>query len=1141
MRRLVRFVLALLLLCAVGAAAGAYALSRVLDSAAVKLQIESLVAEETGATCRIDGEVAVSLLPRLGLSIEDLVLFEPDTDNELLRIGRLHASVRIWALFSRTLEFDRILLAEPSLFLRVDSDGSMPWEDILRLRRAASTQTAVSPLPAGFSLRRMTATGFDIRNGVVEWQQAVQVPAATPSLVSAPDVVRFSRVTLSVDADDVPRWSGSLLLESSFAEANASITANGEMLFDRASLSPRMVNGTVDVAGGFQVDGRVIPVTLKSLFQFAPGTPDVAFPDVTADVDGVGVSAALLLTGADSAEWALKGAARVRKLSLPYWFEFGENLPQSLQHALDALDGSCSVTLTRKGVWAEGLQVQLLGMRFSGEAGVADFSRPVVYVDVSGPFADVNAVFPEIRETPPKRLPAPSRPGLAVLRSSGEDGPSGSVWDKGLPSGRAAFGSNAEFPLVPPENVPGEEGAVGYDIRVRADKAVARSFSMENFAFRCWPMPQTGTYTSYRVGSFYGGSVNALLSIRQDLGLDVSVERVKAGEPSKLITGEAILGGEITGAAAVRGNAHTVWGLVAGLEGSVRATLRDGYVQSLALRSGEKPRFSLAECALALDGKSTHPAPDKAERYWPYDWNLRVDYVPSSAGAASSKTAGSAKTTGGGVPGRYSVQLRGPVVVDTKRALPVRATKAAGSLRWIGTGAPMGAPVPLDVTLTGQVDIDLDKETLSVARGSVTAPELSATCAFQVSSLLGAPQWEGSVKIATVNPRAVLSRYGAPLWTMSDPRALTSGQLFAGFRLADETLFLRDLRLGVDGTQLSGTAKFGGRVVPAYEFSLHGDRVDADRYLPPAVADNATVSADRNGTSSQEAPSTAWKLDWLRETSIAGNARFDHVIYRNMEFSDIAATLAVANGRLRLAPFSAVWYGGEASGELAARVISVPETSVTGAGVPAAQATGPERTDGLDTRVNFSVKNLNLESVAMRLAGQQYVGGTASLYGDLRGIVRGGDDIPGAMGGIWGFEIQRGFYSTSTRADGTRSRTPFSHSSADGQMDRGVLTSDNFSLQSTLVSMAGGGKVDLVRREMDTAINVTYAEVPTFPVRIYGKIADPQFSVRGAQIIPRTIEKLGGGVFNLFKRVITSPFRALEMLGNIGSNSTQTP
>jgi hypothetical protein len=205
-----------------------------------------------------------------------------------------------------------------------------------------------------------------------------------------------------------------------------------------------------------------------------------------------------------------------------------------------------------------------------------------------------------------------------------------------------------------------------------------------------------------------------------------------------------------------------------------------------------------------------------------------------------------------------------------------------------------GSIVASEWTLTGADAVTIAAPVLELALGGdavpggratlrVEAPDLTASLAAQSfsiekmkaeidgvtlrgsmtgTSIFAGPELAGSLVLDAFSPRSVLGQLGLPAST-ADPAALTHAQASARYVVRGGGLELDDLALALDDTQLTGTVTvrdFASAVGPrkatvspapeaadndvnaapktsdgaALRFDLAADRLDLDRYLPPA-------------------------------------------------------------------------------------------------------------------------------------------------------------------------------------------------------------------------------------------------------------------------------------------------------------------
>src|SRR5690606_29325358 len=125
---------------------------------------------------------------------------------------------------------------------------------------------------------------------------------------------------------------------------------------------------------------------------------------------------------------------------------------------------------------------------------------------------------------------------------------------------------------------------------------------------------------------------------------------------------------------------------------------------------------------------------------------------------------------------------------------------------------------------------------------------------------------------------------------------------------------LEDMRLALDDSTLTGSVGMQGE---SLRFDLLVDRINIDRYLPPAEEDEA--AADEEGSLDE----VDLPLDVLRTLDASGNLAFGEAQFAGMTLTDATFMLGARDGRVQLTP-SAQLYGGSFAGDI---VIEVEQDS----------------------------------------------------------------------------------------------------------------------------------------------------------------------------------------------------------------------
>lgn len=167
--------IALAVLVVLGALA-VVALPRLIDPNAYRDPITRAVAERTGRTLTLDGDLGLSVFPWLGITIEGASLANAPGfgDEPMLAVQHAEARLRLLPLLAGRLEFGTIVLDGLRLNLARAADGRSNWQDIET--RLAEPDTA-APAPAepadgsagGFNASSLNITGVKIRDGRLLW------------------------------------------------------------------------------------------------------------------------------------------------------------------------------------------------------------------------------------------------------------------------------------------------------------------------------------------------------------------------------------------------------------------------------------------------------------------------------------------------------------------------------------------------------------------------------------------------------------------------------------------------------------------------------------------------------------------------------------------------------------------------------------------------------------------------------------------------------------------------------------------------------------------------------------------------------------------------------------------------------------
>ena len=133
-----------------------------------KPELVEAVRDRTGRVLSIDGELSLSLLPRLGLAIGPARLSGPGGHGEFAQFDAAQVGIALWPLLSRRLVIERVSLEGLKLEAVRRRDGSTNFDDLLRRARGAAG-TDAHPAPAA-AAAALSVASLQLRQATLGWR-----------------------------------------------------------------------------------------------------------------------------------------------------------------------------------------------------------------------------------------------------------------------------------------------------------------------------------------------------------------------------------------------------------------------------------------------------------------------------------------------------------------------------------------------------------------------------------------------------------------------------------------------------------------------------------------------------------------------------------------------------------------------------------------------------------------------------------------------------------------------------------------------------------------------------------------------------------------------------------------------------------
>ncbi|WP_226596744.1 AsmA family protein [Marinobacter nauticus] len=279
------------------------------------------------------------------------------------------------------------------------------------------------------------------------------------------------------------------------------------------------------------------------------------------------------------------------------------------------------------------------------------------------------------------------------------------------------------------------------------------------------------------------------------------------------------------------------------------------------------------------------------------------------------------------------------------------------------SGEPFGGE-SVTAELAGSLAANLENETASLSDFSASLANLSLNTNLNVKGFGDKPALDGRIEISEFSLKELLNNLGQPAIETTDPEVLKAIALSTNLGGEPGVVALSDLIITLDDTRFNGGGSYnlatGGLV-----FDLEGDKLNADRYLPPSAegdsqgAGNGDTQTDSNTqTAGASQPETdLLPLDTLRTLLLDVDFGLGELIVSNLTINDIAASTTAKDGLLQVDEFSGKLYYGSFG----------------------ANATIDARTDTPKWRIRSDVTNVQTLPLLTDLAEVDMLSGGANL------------------------------------------------------------------------------------------------------------------------------------------------------------------
>jgi len=481
----------------------------------------------------------------------------------------------------------------------------------------------------------------------------------------------------------------------------------------------------------------------------------------------------------------------------------------------------------------------------------------------------------------------------------------------------------------------------------------------------------------------------------------------------------------------------------------------------------------------------------------PVSLNAPLDVVFSSQFEASNPA----------MSGQIDLKTRVEFDLNNER-YSFKATTLDATVR--GSDLPQGAA---EVNFAADIDLDMQQQTAALSAFRLTSYGVELSGAFDATQILGDVAFDGTLLVAEFNPKTVMQTFEIAPPETTDATAMSSMQLTTSINGTLQQYNLQDLQIILDQTRIEGDVQLAmsDAPMPAVNYALTIDQIDADRYLPPVVevsegaASESTPAPIATPASGAGAAASALPMETLRELNVNGTFDIGKLKLSALNLSEIKTKVAAKAGVIRMYPISANLYQGQYQGDIKLDA----------------------RGDVLKLALNEAMKQIHVGPLLKDYMGDDKVSGVGTILAKLSAsgetpeaitkTLNGTASIAFVDGAVKGVNIVQMIREAEAKlkgktlppGSGDYKDTDFAEMKASFNITDGLVKNNDLSIKSPFIRVGGEGQVNLVTETIDYLVKtvITKAEQGqggaeldalrglTIPVRVGGTFSEPTFKV----------------------------------------------
>lgn len=388
----------------------------------------------------------------------------------------------------------------------------------------------------------------------------------------------------------------------------------------------------------------------------------------------------------------------------------------------------------------------------------------------------------------------------------------------------------------------------------------------------------------------------------------------------------------------------------------------------------------------------------------------------------------------------------------------------------------------LTLATAADIDADLAAQALNLNNLKLGVANLNANGAIAVKNF-AAPEISGNLNVAAFDLNKLLASLGQPAVKTTDPDVLKAISFNTELGGPANTVTAKTLQLKLDDTSFNGDAAFNlanGNI----SLNLQGDKLNADRYIPPAASEAPKPEATKTSQGYPKDP--ILPIDALKGLELDTKLGLSQLHVSNMDVSNIVLQVNAHGGLIKVSKIDADMYSGSVRNNVTIDVrkptpVITSQKTISGIQIGdmlKAMADVDQLTGALNSTSNITVRGNSVHDFVNSMTG------TANINmkdGELHGL-----DMAQT--------VCQGLNNVSSLGVDTQEvdrSTPFANLGASARIKNGVINNPDMKAALDAMVLSGKGTVNLPKQLLDYRLGFMveknlFKETCSFPDKLEG-------------------------------------------------------